>query len=115
MEAVGKQGCDDDIKFNAKKSVVMIFSENKSLKRDNYIFKLNGDIVPIVEETRYLGYQLCETNGNIKHIKSRQSKCTAKLAKLKSLGLISSSLSPQSRAFFFKSYIRPIVGYGIDN
>lgn len=111
LDIVGKQGPEDDIMSNAKKSVILTFN----LQKENYDLKLNGVDTPISNETRYLGYQLCNFKDNMAHIKNRQSKAINKKAKLKALGLISSNMSPQSRAYLYKSYIRPIIMYGIDN
>ena len=91
LDIIGTQGVNDDIKFNAKKSVMLDFNCKESV-----VFKLNGDVVPIVNATRYLGYQLSNKTNNTVHLK-KQSKCIAKIAKLKTLGLISSNMSPQAR------------------
>jgi len=110
LDTIGIQGANDDIKFNPKKSVMLIFNCKEPVE-----FKLNGDIVPIVNDTRYLGYQLSNNTNNMIHLKNRESKCIAKIAKLKTLGLISSNMSPQARAFLFKTYLRPLINFGIDN
>ena len=85
---------------------MLVFNFKESVE-----FKLNGDIVPIVNDTRYLGYQLSNKTNNIVHSKNRESKCIAKVAKLKTLGLISSTMSPQARAFLFKTYLRPLINF----
>ena len=62
-----------------------------------------------------LDSQLNDSSRNAAHIKSRQSKAIAKLAKLKALGIISSKMSASARAYLFKPYIRPIILYGMEN
>lgn len=115
LDVAGKQGRADDVKFNAKKSVVMVFNGEKA-SSEELKFKLNDTDIPISNETRYLGYQLSNNaTENEKHINKRQGKVIAKIGQLKALGLISSKLGYKARALIFKAYLRPIINYGIDN
>lgn len=113
LDAVGDQGVKDDIKFNAKKSVIMIFNGYKS--DENIAFTLNNTVIPITKETRYLGYQLSITKNNSAHINSRKSKVVAKVAKLKTLGLLTNKMSPHTKAYLYKTYLRPIALFGMEN
>jgi hypothetical protein len=44
----------------------------------------------------------------------RKKKAISQVAKIKNLGLMSNNLSPQARSHLFKSFIRPVILYGID-
>ncbi len=114
LDEIGKLGNEDDILFNGKKSAILVFNELDT-KQDNIKFKLNREIIPIVESTRYLGYQLNVHNNNYAHILQRKNKTYAAVYKLRSSGLISHNVSPTTRAFLFKTFVRPVLHYGIDN
>ena len=58
----GDQSELDDIKFNAKKSSIMIFN---NFDKMNYDFKMYGSSIQNVKEARYLGYQLSTESINI--------------------------------------------------
>jgi hypothetical protein len=111
INAVGAQGEIDDIKFNAKNSMVMIFN---NYENSVYNFSMYGNSIPIVDEARYLGYQLSTKNDNLTHVLLRKKKAVSQVAKIKNLGLMSNNLSPQARSHLFKCFIRPVILYGID-
>jgi hypothetical protein len=114
LDEIGKLGNEDDILFNGKKSAILIFNKQDT-KQDNIIFKLNHETIPIVESVRYLGYQLNVHNNNYAHILQRKNKTYAAVNKLRSFGLINHNVSPTTRAFLFKTFVRPVLHYGIDN
>jgi len=68
----------------------------------------------IETESRYLGFQLSSKNGNFSHVSNRKKKSIVQIAKLKNLGLLSNNLSPDARAYLFKTYLRPVILYGVD-
>ena len=111
IDVIGEQGELDDIKFNAKKSTIMIFN---NYDKRNYDFKMYGSSIQNVKEARYLGYQLSTETDNLAHVLQRKKKAISQITKLNTLGLISKNLSPQSRAYLFKTYIRPVIMYGVD-
>ena len=92
LRIVGAQGSKDDIKFNAKKSIIMCFNGDKELQHN---FKMYDEEIPVSKMTRYLGYQLNSETGNDAHIQKRKSQVAAKLAYLKTAGLMSSNLIHQ--------------------
>ncbi len=109
--AIGQQGNKDDIMFNAKKSIILVFNSGSTT---NMKFELNGNEVPIGTQTKYLGY-LLNTVDPKAHLKNRVSKSYAALNKLRLSGIISSQISPETRAYLFNVYIRPIINYGLEN
>ncbi len=112
LDTVGNQGNKDDILFNGKKSAILIINNKNN---ETYEFKLNGLKIPIVEEIKLLGYVLTNKSNDKKHIIQRKNKALSAINKLRLVGLISSKLSIYTRAHLFKTFIRPVLFYGIDN
>ncbi len=71
IHAVGVQGEIDDIKFNTKKSMVMVFNNSTN---KNYNFNMYGSPINLVTKARYLGYQLSTKNENLSHVLLRKKK-----------------------------------------
>ncbi len=49
------------------------------------------------------------------HVKKRISKTFSALNKVRLAGLIEKELKPETRAYLFNTYVRPIVHYGLEN
>ena len=113
LNKAGEQGNEDDIVFNAKKSVILVFNQQFN-KSEDLNFMLNNTSIKIENETRYLGYQLSSETTNKRHLSTRIKKSISSISKLRSLDLIGDNLKPHLRAFLFKVYIRPVILYGID-
>lgn len=112
IDLVDRLGIIDDVRFNAKKSTVLIF--NAAGQHAEPVFNMNGVPIPANKDTRYLGHQLNTGSDNGPHLKNRDSKVMRKISKLKAIGLISSRMSIKSRTYLFKTYIRPIALDGLD-
>jgi len=103
---------EDDVKFNAKKSIIMIFNQEVNIES---IFKLGDIIIQRVKETRYLGYQISESSNNLAHVKIRIQKAYTAANMLRTLGLTTCNLDVSTRGFMYKVFIRPLLYYGLDN
>ena len=49
-------GIENDLLFNASKSAIMFFKSNYMSNFNMQNFNLNGDIISVVEEFKYLGH-----------------------------------------------------------
>ena len=64
--------------------------------------------------TKYLGVELMDNMSSVNHLKKRKSSAFASLSKIKSAGLISESTNLLTRIQLYKTYIRPILYYGMN-
>ena len=111
-----------DLKYNPEKSVYMVF--NKNIKLNSKVNRyddwqneimLNSKTINEVEDTRYLGFEL-EANGkNDKHIQKSKQKTVLSLIKLNKIGINNENTCPYLKSQMFKTYIRPVLFYGIEN
>jgi len=115
-------GNNYEIKFNSDKSMYIIFNRfHERSKIDQLYDEWDGELLlagkPIakVESFRYLGAMITDTNSNNEHIKKRRSGVLASIAKIISVGLSSQIANPILRAEMFKTHIRPIVMYALEN
>ena len=60
--------------FNAGKSAIMCFRSNSSLKFKIPDFELNNVSIPRVDEFKYLGHILCESNSDSLDIERQRKK-----------------------------------------
>lgn len=79
-----------------------------------WYLKLNGKKIQIGNEIKYLWYTL-NTIDEKAHVKKRTSKAFSALNKIRLVGLIDQELKPETRAYLFNTYVRPIVHYGLEN
>lgn len=56
-----KYGIECDIVFNSKKSAVMFFKPDYMLDIRMPVFKINNEIIEVVEQYKYLGHIMCNT------------------------------------------------------
>ena len=112
LDIAGQEGNKNDIQFNAKKSVIIIFNQPKGVASNFY---LNGVLIPIVNETRYLGVQISNTSNCLAQVNNRLQKARNSYNNLRMLGLSTSALDINTRGFLYKTYIRPILHYGLEN
>ncbi len=107
-DIVAAEGRKLDIKFNQKKSVVVTNDPNPPS------ISMDGVIIPVVKETRYLGSQISSEDQNVFHLKTRIKKAKSAAGMLRGVGLLSNNLKPKTKAFLFKVFVRPIFQYGIE-
>lgn len=117
LEILEKFGYEFDIKYNPTKT-------NKEIKRDSTSniqdiwqqeLKLCGENIEEVEQMRYLGFELDNSDKNNKHLAKLKQKAYSSLSKLNILGINTDYLSPFMKGQLFKVYIRPMLYYGTEN
>ena len=116
-----KIGNELEIKFNAQKTNLMVFNQN--IKRTNKATKedlwqgnvtLGEKTIQEVKNMRYLGIELSEDNKNKLHIEKRKKLAIGAVVKLKSLGIWNEFSTPFLKAHLYKTFIRPLLMYGMD-
>jgi hypothetical protein len=110
-----------EIKVNGDKTVLLIFNKwcqrNKSeLKADETQFKpkLQGYELEDTYNLKYLGVEITSDQSNSKHIETRCNKVIKALASIKAKGLCDKQIHPDTKAQMYKTYIMPILTYGIE-
>ncbi|RNA01555.1 RNA-directed DNA polymerase from mobile element jockey-like [Brachionus plicatilis] len=115
-------GEKNDISYNPEKTVFMIFNKKtqrpaevlrKDIWQDNV--KLNGIDIKQVKQMKYLGVEITDDNKHIEHLEKRKKSAMAALLKLKSLGLTGPNLHPVMKGHLYKTYVRPVLLYGIES
>lgn len=98
---------------NEKKTKVMIFSKKSFSIKNQPTFKLNANILDIVNEFTYLGVKLSSTGNFTNHLNLSREKSLHALFKLvKSVDF--KSLKPSVANKLFDSLISPILTYGCE-
>lgn len=115
-------GVELEIKFNADKSHFMIFNRfcqltaNEKLEDEwNEDLILAGSPIKRVETIRYLGAILHDCNFNNAHLEKCRKAVAGSVAKLISLGLCHTLMDANMKGDLFKSHIRPVVMYAMEN
>ena len=70
-------GIDNDLLFNASKSAIMFFKSNYMSNFNMPNFNLNGDIISVVEEFKYLGHFICNNLSDKADIERQRKKIYA--------------------------------------
>jgi len=115
-------GAELEIKFNADKSHFMIFNRFCQLTANEKLEdEWNEDLIladkPIkrVETIRYLGAILHDCNFNHAHLEKCRKAVAGSVAKLISLGMCHTLMNPNMKGELFKTHIRPVVMYAMEN
>ncbi len=120
LSLVEKFGEENEIKFNGLKTQMLLF--NKSVIRQNkrqiladlkVKFTLAGEDIPDVTWARYLGVIL-NTGRSNKHIDNRLQQVAIKLNMLSKAGFDTTGLNADSKVLLYKSFVRPLLFYGLD-
>ena len=109
---VSNFGLSHEIKYNPNKTGYLIF--NGKSKEEKITLHLNKIMINRVYSTKYLGVELMDNMSSVNHLKKRKSSAFASLSKIKSAGLISESTNLLTRIQLYKTYIRPILYYGMN-
>ena len=64
---------------------------------------------------KYLGFEISDTLNHSEHWTKRKSLATTSLMRLKTMGLISNQMHPVMKGQLYKTYIRPVLMYGLEN
>jgi hypothetical protein len=118
-KAYGEEYC---IQFNPDKTTIVVF--NLKVKRTvNEMradvwqgpFILCGKTVEVVNSVKILGQIISNDHRDDEHISKRKKAMHAMIGKLQAMNLNSLHIHPYMKAHLFKTYIRPILTYGIEN
>lgn len=110
--------CEDfglwmEIKFNPSKTQIMRFN---GLKKDNVKLELCGEEIEWVDKMKYLGVWIDGKCYSKEHLRERRLSTWRAFYLLKTnLDLKSNKICPQLKAHLFKTYVRPIMYYGLEN
>jgi exonuclease III len=122
LNIVEKYGQDYEILFNVGKTYTMIF--NHKIKRNKADteedawqdeLKLNNNVITKTNCITYLGIEVSDDLKNTLHLEKRRSKALAAFFILKELGLTSGCISIKFKAQMYKTYVRPVLYYGLEN
>ncbi|CAF0743838.1 unnamed protein product [Brachionus calyciflorus] len=121
LNIVQDYGLNNEIKYNPDKTVFMIF--HFKLKRNVAELKediwqgnlvLDGTAIKRVDTMKYLGVDISEDDRLSKHLSKRKRLVQQALFKLKIIGLQTPFLHPIMKGQLYKTYIRPILLYGLE-
>jgi hypothetical protein len=85
-------------------------------KRVEETIKLCGADIEWVDKIKYLGVWLNKKNSNKDHLNERRINTWRAYHSInKEIGLEKKEMKPELKAFIWKSYIRPIIYYGLEN
>lgn len=122
IDVAQKSGDLNEIAFNPSKTTFMIFYKNVArtaqerrldLWQEDINIKNTG--IKQITHMRYLGVEISDDDKNLEHLNLRKRKAMAAVMKLKSLGLIDNSIHPITKGHIYKTYIRPVLFYGLEN
>lgn len=112
---------DNEIKVNGAKTVLLIFNKRiyrskKELELDKNQTKLNLQGIELTEsyDLKYLGVQMRADQSNITHIETRCDKALKAAAMVRTKGLCEKQIHSFLKGQMFKSFIMPILTYGMD-
>jgi hypothetical protein len=115
-------GETNEISYNPSKTILMVFNKKttrtaQEMRSDSWQenVKLNGTNIEQVSQMKYLGVQISEDDKNVEHINKRKRAAFTALMKLKTLGIIDRNLHPTMKGQLYKTYIRPVLFYGLEN
>jgi hypothetical protein len=121
LNIITNYGNENEIKFNGTKTTMLIYNRTKQdfTKRSKNIdgnikLTLSGETITSTSHMKYLGCMYSDNYSLTKHWDMKNNVLAAKIAQLQQIGLHSQSLSSKTKAFIFKTFIRPLVTYGTD-
>jgi exonuclease III len=119
---VEEYGKKFEILFNVGKTYTMTFNNKikrseKNMSEDGWQddLKLNGNVITKTSNITYLGVEISEDLRNNLHLEKRRTKSLAAFFILKELGLTSNCISIKMKAQMYKTFIRPVLFYGLEN
>ena len=67
-------GIEHNITFNANKSAIVCFKSNNACKLKVPDFILNNNVIPVVNDVKYLGHYLTSTGSDVLDIERQRKK-----------------------------------------
>jgi len=122
LQKLSNLGNELEIKFNATKSMYMVFNKyhHRTVKEQRYD-EWNGELLlagsPIerVESFKYLGAMIHDSGRCRDHLEKRRKAVLAAVAKITTIGLCNDIMNIKLKAEMFKTHVRPIIMYAIEN
>ncbi|RNA40969.1 RNA-directed DNA polymerase from mobile element jockey-like [Brachionus plicatilis] len=122
LNIIAKYGIENHIKYDPSKTVYMAFnSQISKASKDRIIdsltfpLTLDGETITRVDAMRYLGDEI---NTRLDH-KNQWSKikklAVSSIMRLQTIGLLTNQMHPYVKSQLYKSYVRPVLLYGIEN
>jgi hypothetical protein len=110
-----------EIKVNGDKTVLLIFNKwiqrsKKELLEDSHEIELKLQNIKLAESysLKYLGVKLSSDQSNTKHVNTRCEKALKAMAMIKAKGLGEKLVHAQTKSQLYKSFIMPIITYGVE-
>lgn len=123
LDITSQFGLNHEIKFNVNKTNIIVFHNKRKYSKssingldsdDKIRFRLDGQLVPVVDKIRYLGTWIDKYLSNSYNISERIRCLAAKFNSLEKLGFKSNSVRPRLKAFYYKTYVRPYLLNGFE-
>ena len=121
LDITGLFGVERGIKFNPLKCELIIFNVNRKrnqaeLIRDSYDgpVTINGQHIPEVNTIKYLGIIFNNDYTFKAHLEKRRKAAFHMLSRIEKLGFNNGCVKPNLVGNMFKTYIRPVVMYGLE-
>lgn len=114
LEVVSKFGLDFEVKFNPDKTQFMVFEHNKNKSKNDLVI-FNNEKLERVYEMKYLGSYLEPNLSGMAHINKKIQEANGKVHAIKSVGFTSKLINTEIKINQYKTYIRPVLTYGMCN
>jgi hypothetical protein len=101
-----------DIQINAKKTKCMVFGPIKSIVEPE--IKVNGQILEIVENFKFLGVHIERGGKHDKHISIRRTAFLSGLTEIENLGFSKSDVPVRMKSLLYTSLVRSKLMYGME-
>ncbi|RNA41230.1 RNA-directed DNA polymerase from mobile element jockey-like [Brachionus plicatilis] len=106
-------GIKTEIKFNPTKTQIMRIN---GTNQDETSLELCGEEIEWVRKLKYLGVWVDGKHYSKEHLRERRLSTWRAFYLLKTnLDICSKDISPKLKAHLFKTYVRPIMYYGLEN
>jgi exonuclease III len=120
LNLVENFGRSREIKFNPDKTNFICVNGNLNIKNSLYLndlehIKMDGEIIEEVHQIKYLGSYISNNLLNKTHLDERIRLTSAAVNQLaKTSGFENQLVSVKVKAQLYKSYIRPVLTYGLE-
>ena len=123
LKIVEEFGAENEIKFNVTKTNILIIQPKirncAALRKESALdsklkFRLDGKLIPIVNKIKYLGTWLSNSLNISDHLDEKINGQAVKISQLEKIGFKYTGLSADTKAFYYKTYVRPYLFYGLD-
>ncbi|CAF1093555.1 unnamed protein product, partial [Brachionus calyciflorus] len=114
LEIVELYGQQNDLKFNHDKTHFIIFGDTLSKTKLESKIKFQGSEIKRVSVIKYLGIFLDERLNEKINLTKRKNSYLIGFNKFKRLGIQDVNVSSEVKLFYYKTYIRPLLYYGIE-